>query len=160
MIQTDAPINPGNSGGPLLDATGHVIGINSQIATGGDGGNGSVGIAFAVPINTAKAFLPRLQRGGQVKVAYLGIGGVPAAAPRHGVVVRNVEQGGPAEAAGLQRGDVVLAIGGQKVNSMGDVQNAVEARIPGQTVAVRAAHGRVTRMFDVTLGSRSAPPSQ
>src|SRR6202163_2347003 len=60
VIQTDAPINPGNSGGPLLDAAGRVIGINSQIATGGDGGSGSVGIAFAVPINTAKRFLPNL----------------------------------------------------------------------------------------------------
>ena len=58
MIQTDASINPGNSGGPLLDANGRVIGINSQIATGG--GQGSVGIGFAVPINTAKKLLPRL----------------------------------------------------------------------------------------------------
>jgi len=59
VIQTDTPINPGNSGGPLLDAAGRVIGINSQIATGGAGGRASVGIAFAVPINTAKDFLPR-----------------------------------------------------------------------------------------------------
>jgi S1-C subfamily serine protease len=59
VIQTDAPINPGNSGGPLLDATGRVIGINSQIETG-QNGTGSVGIAFAVPINTAKEFLPLL----------------------------------------------------------------------------------------------------
>jgi S1-C subfamily serine protease len=95
VIQTDAPINPGNSGGPLLDATGHVIGINSQIATGGNGSNGSVGIAFAVPINTAKVFLPRLKSGGQVKLAYLGLGGVAAAGNRPGVVVQSVEQGGP-----------------------------------------------------------------
>jgi S1-C subfamily serine protease len=65
VIQTDAPINPGNSGGPLLDATGRVIGINSQIETG-DRGSGSIGIAFAVPIDTAKDFLPRLERGGQI----------------------------------------------------------------------------------------------
>jgi S1-C subfamily serine protease len=62
VIQTDAPINPGNSGGPLLDAAGRVIGINSQIATG-DQANGSVGIAFAVPINTAVKLLPRLEQG-------------------------------------------------------------------------------------------------
>jgi S1-C subfamily serine protease len=61
VIQTDAPIAPGNSGGPLLDADGRVIGINSQIATAGDGGQGSVGIAFAVPIDTAKAFIPGVE---------------------------------------------------------------------------------------------------
>jgi S1-C subfamily serine protease len=158
VIQTDAPINPGNSGGPLLDATGHVIGINSQIATGGDGSNGSVGIAFAVPINTAKASLPRVQRGTEVELAYLGINGVASAGSRQGVLVQSVDQGGPAEAAGLKRGDVLLAIGGRKVASMGEVQNAVEARIPGQKVGVRAAHGRVTRMFNVTLGGRAAQP--
>lgn len=62
VIQTDAPINPGNSGGPLLDADGRVIGINSQIETGGGNGQGSVGIAFAIPVDTAKEFLPLLAR--------------------------------------------------------------------------------------------------
>jgi S1-C subfamily serine protease len=66
VIQTDAPINPGNSGGPLLDAAGRVIGINSQIATSG-GGNGSVGVGFAGPVDTAKQLLPGLEHGGQVK---------------------------------------------------------------------------------------------
>ena len=70
VIQTDASINPGNSGGPLLDAQGRVIGINSQIATGG--GQGSVGIGFAVPVNTAKELLPKLKQGGEIKRAYLG----------------------------------------------------------------------------------------
>ena len=72
VIQTDAPINPGNSGGPLLDASGRVIGINSQIETGGSG-DGSVGIGFAVPINTAKTELPQLEKGGTVRGAYLGL---------------------------------------------------------------------------------------
>ena len=61
VIQTDAPINPGNSGGPLIDATGRVIGINSQIETGGSGSQGNVGIGFAVPIDTAKQIIPRAQ---------------------------------------------------------------------------------------------------
>jgi len=65
VLQTDAPINPGNSGGPLLDASGRVIGINSQIETGGSGG-GSVGIGFAVPINTAKSEISQLEKGGTV----------------------------------------------------------------------------------------------
>ena len=74
VIQTDAAINPGNSGGPLIDATGRVIGINSQIATGGSGG-GNVGIGFAVPVNTAKQIVPQLKDSGSVKRAYLGITG-------------------------------------------------------------------------------------
>src|SRR5918998_1556734 len=72
VIQTDASINPGNSGGPLLDANGRVIGINSQIATGG-GGQGSVGIGFAVPVNTAKELLPKLRAGEDIRRAYLGV---------------------------------------------------------------------------------------
>src|SRR3954451_13256831 len=72
VIQTDAAINPGNSGGPLLDATGRVIGINSQIATGGSGG-GNVGIGFAVPIDTAKRLLPELKRTGRVDRGFLGV---------------------------------------------------------------------------------------
>ena len=72
VIQTDASINPGNSGGPLLDANGRVIGINSQIATGGTG-SGSVGIGFAIPINTAKRLLPQLREGGEIERAYLGV---------------------------------------------------------------------------------------
>ena len=72
VLQTDAPINPGNSGGPLLDAPGRVIGINSQIETGGSGG-GSVGIGFAVPINTAKSEIAQLEKGGTVRGAYLGL---------------------------------------------------------------------------------------
>ena len=71
VIQTDAAINPGNSGGPLLDANGRVIGINSQIQTGG--GQGSVGIGFAVPINTVKDELARLKAGDSVERAYLGV---------------------------------------------------------------------------------------
>src|SRR5919201_3882721 len=72
VIQTDAAINPGNSGGPLLDAQGRVIGITSQIATGGNG-NGNVGIGFAIPINTAKAAVPQLEKSGKVQHAYIGI---------------------------------------------------------------------------------------
>src|SRR5438445_7837895 len=72
VLQTDAPINPGNSGGPLLDAGGRVIGINSQIETGGTS-NGSVGIGFAVPINTAKSEIAQLEKGHAVASAYLGV---------------------------------------------------------------------------------------
>ena len=70
VIQTDAPINPGNSGGPLLDAKGRVIGVNSQIASQS---GGSVGIGFAVPSNTVRDVIPRLERGETIKRAYLGV---------------------------------------------------------------------------------------
>src|SRR5579875_249853 len=73
VIQTDAPINPGNSGGPLLNAEGEVIGINSQIETGGGESDGSVGIGFSIPINTAKAKFAELEKGGTVRGAYLGL---------------------------------------------------------------------------------------
>src|ERR1700716_2410481 len=72
VIQTDAPINPGNSGGPLLDASGRVIGINSQIYTGGSGA-GSIGIGVAVPIDTAKSEIAQLEKGGTVSRAYIGL---------------------------------------------------------------------------------------
>ena len=89
VIQTDAPINPGNSGGPLLDASGRVIGVNSQIASQS---GGSVGIGFAVPSNTVRDVIPRLERGETIKRAYLG---VSTAAGSGGVTVASVSAGGP-----------------------------------------------------------------
>jgi S1-C subfamily serine protease len=154
VIQTDAPINPGNSGGPLIDATGRVIGINSQIATGG-GGNGSVGIAFAVPIDTATRFLPQLEKGGQIKVAYLGVTGVPLGA-RRGVRIQLADAGGPAARAGLARGDEIVAVDGKPVSTMAEVQGLVAARQPGQTIAVRIVRGKQTHTLSVKLGTRPA----
>ncbi len=73
VLQTDAPINPGNSGGPLIDGAGRVIGINSQIETGGTGSGGNLGIGFAVPIDTAKQIIPQLERSGRVDRGFLGV---------------------------------------------------------------------------------------
>src|ERR1700716_1870914 len=111
VLQTDAPINPGNSGGPLLNAQGQVIGINSQIETGG-GGNGSVGIGFAVPINTAKSEISQLEKGGTLRGAYLGLvsltidGSLSALnlPVKSGALVQSVQKGAPAEKAGLKGG--------------------------------------------------------
>ena len=108
VIQTDAAINPGNSGGPLLDSLGRVIGINSQIATGG--GGGSVGIGFAVPINTVKKVAAQLKDKGKVDHAFLGITGVSITKSMsdnlnlpadQGVLVQQTS--GPAKKAGVQR---------------------------------------------------------
>jgi S1-C subfamily serine protease len=156
VIQTDAPINPGNSGGPLIDATGKVIGINSQIETAGNGGNGSVGIAFAVPINTAKELLLPLERGDQVRFAYLGISGPPGPGSAGGALVKTVQPDGPAATAGLKAGDVIKSIGGQPVSTMDQVQSIVGSHQPGQSLPLRVRRGGRTRMFHVVLGSRPA----
>jgi S1-C subfamily serine protease len=156
VIQTDAPINPGNSGGPLLDATGKVIGINSQIETAG-GGNGTAGIGFAVPINTAREFLPRLRQGGPVSVAFLGFqgGAVPGRSP--GVVIRSTQRGGPAASAGLRRGDQVVDIAGRRVSTMEQINDIVAAQAPGRSVPVHIRRSGRLRTVVVLLGSKSAP---
>ena len=112
VIQTDAPINPGNSGGPLIDAAGEVIGINSQIETGG--GRGNVGIGFAVPIDTAREVAQQLIDNGEVQHAFLGISGAdltPEIADvlnldtDSGALVQSVVPGSPADKAGIEAGD-------------------------------------------------------
>ena len=159
VIQTDAPINPGNSGGPLLDAAGRVIGINSQIATG-EGGQGSVGIGFAIPVNTAREFIPRLKNDGKVEIADLGATGVAANGAKRGVIIRSAPEGSSAAEAGLAPGDVIVSVSGIKVSSMGDVQQIVEAHLPGQTVAIRVRRQGHLRTFAVKLGSRTVSAPQ
>jgi S1-C subfamily serine protease len=158
VIQTDAPLNLGNSGGPLLDAAGRVIGINSQIETAPNSGSGNVGIGFAVPIDTAKQFLPRLSRGRAVTLANLGVTGIGSASGS-GVPV-HVDRGGPASNAGLRNRDVIESIEGHAISSVRQLQSLVDTSRPGQEVVVRIRRGRVTHSVDVTLGSRPVPASQ
>jgi S1-C subfamily serine protease len=183
VIQTDAAINPGNSGGPLLDATGRVIGINSQIATGGSGG-GSVGIGFAVPIETAQQVLPALKRGEAVKRAYMGVStrtidgslagaGLPV---RSGALVQTVEHGSAAEAAGLRAGaisaqlaggesvqlggDIITAIDGKAVSTSDDVAAIVATKKPGDAITLSVLRDAKKLTIDVRLGNRPStqPP--
>ena len=135
VIQTDAAINPGNSGGPLLDAAGRVIGINSQIATGGNG-NGNVGIGFAVPIDTAKRLLPELKRNGRVDRGFLGVdaltidkslSGLNLPVDR-GALVQTVTPGSPAEKAGIHGGDIAAQLGGAQIRLGGDIITAVDGK--------------------------------
>ncbi len=163
VLQTDAPINPGNSGGPLLDASGRVIGINSQIETGGTGG-GSVGIGFAVPINTAKSEIAQLEQGGTVRGAYIGLtsltidGSLSALnlPVKSGALVQSVQKGTPAEKAGIRGGtvsgstengqvavggDIVTSVDGKAVTSSEDLANDVQDHKPGQTVTVGLLRG-------------------
>jgi S1-C subfamily serine protease len=180
VLQTDAPINPGNSGGPLLDSAGRVIGINSQIETGSSGG-GSVGIGFAVPINTAKAEITQLEKGGTLRGAYLGLQSVTIDGSlsalnlpvKNGALVESVQKGTPAEKAGIRGGvpsateggqvavggDIIVSIDGKAVHSSQDVANYIHEKKPGQTVSIglkRPNGGGAYKdlTVSVTLGSR------
>src|SRR5205807_6304374 len=119
-IQTDAAINHGNSGGPLLDQQGKVIGVNSQIESD-SGGNDGVG--FAVPSNTVRSVVTQLLASGKAEHAYLGV--AAQTSPSGGAEVGRVRSGTPAAQAGLRSGDVITAINGQKVSSVGDLQSVI-----------------------------------
>ena len=151
VIQTDAPINPGNSGGPLLNSNGEVVGVNSQIATSG-GGNGSVGIGFAVPANTVKEVLPQLERGAAPEHAYLGVSTAPA--EDGGAQVGETTAGGPAAKAGLQAGDVITEVDGDHVQDPQDVATAIEDNKPGDEVDVKVDRNGSEHTIQVTLGQR------
>jgi S1-C subfamily serine protease len=175
VIQTDAPINPGNSGGPLLNAAGEVIGINSQIATAGS--RGSVGIGFAVPINTAKKVVPQLEQNGRIVHAYLGVTSFPltkdlAAAVNlpidRGALVQEVTPGGPASRAGLRAGkihtdqgvvlggDIIVEVDGEKVAKPEDVAAAISDNRPGESVDVTIYRNNKLQTERVKLGTRPA----
>jgi S1-C subfamily serine protease len=177
VLQTDAPINPGNSGGPLIDATGKVIGINSQIATGGSGSQGSVGIGFAVPIDTAKQIIPDLKQSGRVDRGYLGITSATVDKTLkdlnlpvdHGALVQSVAPGGPADKAGIRAGDlpatldnhpiqlggdIITRIAGKEIRTKDDLQAAVADRKSGDTVKVTLLRASKVETVDVTLGER------
>ena len=151
VIQTDAPINPGNSGGPLLDARGRVVGVNSQIATGG-ASRGSVGIGFAVPSNTVKDVVPRLERGETIQRPFLGVSTTQGTG---GALVREVTSGGPAQDAGVRAGDVIVRVGGKRVQEPGDVAAAIQDRRPGESVEVEVRRGGDSRTVAVELGDRA-----
>jgi S1-C subfamily serine protease len=177
VLQTDASINPGNSGGPLLDARGRVIGINAQIATGG-GTGGSVGIGFAIPINTAKQVAPELERNGRIARAYIGVTTtqvtkqiasdvhVPVA---HGAVV--LAATGPAQRAGIHAGrtsgahvtgaDVIVEVAGREVRRPQDIATAIASKRPGDTITIRFYRGPSLRTVKLTLAERpSSAPQQ
>ena len=157
FIQTDASINPGNSGGPLLNTTGEVIGINSAIysQTGG-----SVGIGFAIPINMAKDLLPQLKKGKVVR-GWLGVM-IQTITPElkdkldlkdeHGALVADVSDGGPAEKAGIKRGDVIVTFDGKEIKEMKDLPYIVGATPVGKEVTVEVIRKGRKQRIQVTLG--------
>jgi S1-C subfamily serine protease len=180
VIQTDAAINPGNSGGPLINSAGEVIGINSQIETGGEGSEGNVGIGFAIPINTAKEEIAQLESGTADEHGYLGISGAsitPELAGafnlpvEEGVLVQQVEEGGPAAAAGIQGattaasvegqefglgGDIITAVNGESIGSTEDLIEKISDLHAGETVELTVNREGQTASVSVKLAERPA----
>ena len=158
VIQTDAAINPGNSGGPLINLRGEVIGINTAIATTG-ASQGNMGVGFAIPSNAVREILPQL-RSGKVTRGRVGVqvGVVKRQAidelglkTKTGALVSAVEDGGPAEKAGVELGDVILAWNGQPVKNSDDLVGMVVRTKPGTTVPVRIMRDKKERSLNITV---------
>ncbi|MBY8873462.1 trypsin-like peptidase domain-containing protein [Micromonospora sp. PLK6-60] len=153
LLQTDAPINPGNSGGALVNTRGEVIGINTAIATAGQGSTGNIGVGFAIPSNKAKDVASKLQRGEKVSHPSLGVS--VNAAEGGGALVAEVVPGSAAEKAGLQRGDVITKFGDKMVNDSDDLVGAVQAGKVGDKVRMEFKRNGSSQTATVTLSETS-----
>lgn len=175
MIQTDASINPGNSGGPLLNSQGELIGVNTAIFSPS---GGSVGIGFAIPVNTAKKVFPQLIAKGYVDYPWVGASfqtlypaiaealGLPV---QTGAVVAEVSKNGPSDRAGLHGGtkqvrlgnniiivggDIITQVNGQKVNSADALVRYIREKRPGDQISLRIMRGKKALDVRLTLGKR------
>ena len=150
VLQTDAAINPGNSGGPLLNASGQVIGVNSQIASSS---RQSSGVGFAVPVDTVKEVVPKLLSGGEIKYAYMGVS-TTTSPNNDGAVVAAITANGPAAGSGLRQGDKITAVAGKKISEPGDLSTAVLEHKPGEKVSLTVVRSGDQRTIEVQLGTR------
>ncbi len=174
FIQTDASINPGNSGGALADLDGNVVGINTAIES--NTGN-NAGVGFAIPINMAKSIMEELVKTGEVRRGYLGItlqdinddlAKALKLGTTEGTLISDVAPDGPADKAGLKRGDIVTAFNGKKVDDSQALQNAVVESQPGSKVTLTYLRDGKEQEATVELGTRpknlavrgSAAPSE
>lgn len=150
-IQTDAPINPGNSGGPLVDMNGHLIGMNSVIATASQT-SGSIGLGFAIPSNFAQRVAQQLIEDGEATQPMLGVT-VDIRSPAKGALINEVLPGGPADEAGIEPGEIVLRINERSIDTADALIAAVRSRGFGETVALEVYNPDrdETRTVDVTL---------
>ena len=163
FIQTDAPINPGNSGGALIDTRGELVGINTAILGGSSGGNQGVG--FAVPVSLARNVMTQVMEHGKVVRGYLGVlpqNLTPAMADAlhlkqaNGVLLGDVTPGTPAAQAGLERGDVILDVDGQKLDDSNQLRMRVSMTPPGSTVHMRVLHDGSEKTVAVKLAEMPA----
>ncbi|HWG98878.1 MAG TPA: trypsin-like peptidase domain-containing protein [Pilimelia sp.] len=152
LLQTDAPINPGNSGGALVNTRGEVIGINTAIATPGQG-QGNIGLGFAIPSNKAVQVADQLIKGEKVSHPYVGV--QVADAEGGGALISRVEPGSPADRVGLQAGDVVIRLGGTEINDADDLVSAVQTGKVGDRLELTFMRNGERRTTTVTLGEAS-----
>jgi S1-C subfamily serine protease len=181
MIQTDASINPGNSGGPLLDTQGRMIGINTMIYSPS---GGSVGIGFAVPVNTAKRVVTELIQYGKVRRGWIDANMVQlfpslvryAKLPvNSGLLVSRTRRNGFAEKAGLRQGsepvqygrsviylggDIITSVDGMKTNTLADLYSALEDNKPGEKIKIEILRGGKPATLELTLADREEVLSQ
>jgi 2-alkenal reductase len=168
MLQTDAAINHGNSGGPLLDLNGNVIGVNTAVVRG-TGTDVAEGLGFAIPVNTVKTITTQLLSSGNIPRPYLGVSTRPVSLQLSsyyglrdpngnllniGELVVQVEQGSPAEKAGLQPGDVILAVDDTNVDDTHPLVNILLLHKPGDTVQLHVVRDGKALEFKAALGTR------
>ncbi len=159
FLQTDAAINPGNSGGPLLNLNGEVIGVNSVIVSQS---GGFEGIGFAIPSNMARHIANELITHGKVERGWLGVS-IQELTPElarsfglestKGALIADVSKNGPAEKAGLKRGDIVIAFGGKEIHDAGILRNEVAATSVGRTVNITIIRKGERKEFSVRVGN-------
>jgi len=162
FLQTDAPINQGNSGGALINTNGELIGINSQIISP-SGGN--IGIGFAVPANMAKSVIAQLTKSGTVRRGMLGVTVQPVTSDLasslglsdvRGALISSVQHGGPADRAGVQRGDVILALNGSPVADSNALRNQIANTEPGSEVTLTILHDKREQQIHAKLAALPA----
>jgi serine protease Do len=168
FLQTDAPINPGNSGGALINDRGELIGINTAILSHGSGGN--EGIGFAIPVNLARGVMNQILDHGRVTRGYLGIVVqpiTPAMAKAlgqgdqaKGALVGDVSAKGPAQASGIERGDIILQVNGQPVGDANELRNTIAMMQPGDTAKLKISRNGSTRDISVKLGELPSSKEQ
>jgi S1-C subfamily serine protease len=176
VIQTDAPINHGNSGGPLINSGGQVVGVTAKIATGDTGGDGNIGIGFAIPANTVRSVVAQLIKKGKVEHAFIGITARPVTAEiarlfrlpsKSGLLVATVQPGSGAAAAGLHAGtdtavvsgeswpiggDLIVSADGVPLSSVDQLRDLIAAKQPGEAISLVVYRGTQKLTLDVKLG--------